>query len=357
MLSSHRRYAVRMFAVLVQFLWARLTGRLRHVDAVFVGFLAQPIFPLIRLFWKGPLVADAYFSLYDTLVFDKQLARPGSLRGRICFWLDRYMLRHADFCFTDTRAHVKYLEDTFRTPQGRVSRLWISSDHRPAPRPPFPGGTFQVFFWGGFIPLQGVETIIQAAALVADQDIQFTVFGNGQTYDHCLRLKRELGVSNVAFHGWKTAKEIAEFAAQSHLALGIFGTTEKARRVIPNKVFEALALGIPLITGASEAMDELLTDGHDVLLTPPGDARRLAEKIVWVRDHYRRALEIAAQGSATFQAVASPAAIETTLREELHQLLHTRQGRCVKRSMRAGTTGPPAIVSREPPDTGFMGSG
>jgi glycosyltransferase involved in cell wall biosynthesis len=106
------------------------------------------------------------------------------------------------------------------------------------------------------------------------------------------------------------------------LGLGIFGTSDKAGRVIPNKVFEALAMKLPLITGDSPAIRELLTDGENVLLVPRGDAQALANRILWAREHYAQVREIAERGYKLFHRDASPAAVSETIRVELDQLLH-----------------------------------
>ena len=48
--------------------------------------------------------------------------------------------------------------------------------------------------------------------------------------------------------------------ARADVCLGILGTSEKAGRLIPNKLFQALLAGMPLITRNSPAMRELVKD-------------------------------------------------------------------------------------------------
>ena len=47
--------------------------------------------------------------------------------------------------------------------------------------------------------------------------------------------------------------------------------------MIPNKAFQALACGTPLVTADTPAARELLQDGESALLVPPGDPEALAE--------------------------------------------------------------------------------
>jgi glycosyltransferase involved in cell wall biosynthesis len=329
-MSSHRSYAFRFLTIALRVLGAWLSGRLRQADGVVVGFFAQPVFPLVRLLYRGPIIADAYFSVYDTLVHDKQKTREGSWLARTCLWLDQFMLHHADMCVTDTEQHVDYFRRRFAAPQADIRRLWISADCGPIAWNPGKTGEsepFDVFFWGGFIPLQGVETIIRAAALINEggAKIRFTIFGTGQTLAGCTALSQTLKTSNVRFCGWQTADEIGRQAARSHVALGIFGTTEKAGRVIPNKAFEALAMGIPLITASGAASDELLVDRHTAILVEPGNPQALAEAIFWCRDHWQEVRTIAENGQALFQSTCSQQQINATVGEYVRDaLIHSQ---------------------------------
>ncbi len=328
LLSSHSHYAVRLASVLCQLLRAWCSGRLGSCDGVVVGFFAQPIFPLVRCLYRGPILADAYFSIYDTMVHDKQKAKPQSLLGKLCFWLDAFMLKHADACWTDTLTHAEYFKSTFGVPQATVERLWISAVAQPLrcrPAAPAADDILHVFFWGGFIPLQGVETIVRAAEQLRDQRVHFTIFGTGQTHAACVALKEQLGLTNIDFSGWKSLADIQQQAERSHLALGIFGTTDKAGRVIPNKVFEGMAMGLPMITRTSPAAEELLTDQEHMLFVAPGSASELAAKIVWVRAHYAEACQIAARGQQLFFERVSPTQISSLVQRPIEQAIQRRR--------------------------------
>jgi glycosyltransferase involved in cell wall biosynthesis len=323
--SLSKHYPVRICVVLGKFAWAAITGRLRRCDLVVVGFFAQPILPFVRCCWRRALVSDGFFSLFDTFVQDKARVGPQTLIARLSKWLDRFMLGHSDLVLTDTEAHAGYFREEFRNDTVRTQRIFASAQddlfRRLPPRSLDEGEKFEVLFWGGFIPLQGVEVILQAAHQLAADRYHFTIVGEGQTAAACHALASQLSLENVSFLGWQKLTGLVDLSCRAHVLLGIFGTTDKAARVIPNKAFQAMAQAKPLITGESPAANELLQDGHDALLVPRGDPAALADRISWAAENYGLSLEIGARGYRTFMDRASPARVSELLHEHVSACL------------------------------------
>ncbi len=144
----------------------------------------------------------------------------------------------------------------------RVEFCFVGADEslfRPTWRP---SPEFRVLFVGKLIPLHGLPTILDAARLLPQ--MPFRVVGSGQ--EEALLRDRPPNVEQVP---WVDYEDLPAEYGRAGCALGIFGTSPKAGRVIPNKVFQALACGTPVITAATPATRELLSDGHDALLVPP----------------------------------------------------------------------------------------
>jgi glycosyltransferase involved in cell wall biosynthesis len=75
--------------------------------------------------------------------------------------------------------------------------------------------------------------------------------------------------------------------------------------VIPNKAFQALACGAPLVTADTPAARELLTDGQDALLVPPGDPTALANALRRLESDDALRERIGRAGLETYRARAS----------------------------------------------------
>lgn len=291
----------------------------KRYDVLFIGFFAQTVFPVIRPFWFGKVISDCYISLYDSLIFDRQMYKPGSMMARFSYVLDWLLLRFSHLSLTDTPAHVNYLSKTYTISPERILDIPIGADERffpdlsGQPLAYDQEQPFCVLFFGGFIPLQGVDVILRAAALLKDELIEFTLIGEGQTYDDCRAMADELALKHVAFLGWQKIDKLAAYAGEHHVILGIFGETEKTQRVIPNKAYEALSLGKPLITADTPAIRCLLQDGRDALLCTCASPEALADRIRWSRSNYTESLAIAKRGRQTFVEHASVKVIRERL--------------------------------------------
>jgi glycosyltransferase involved in cell wall biosynthesis len=87
--------------------------------------------------------------------------------------------------------------------------------------------------------------------------------------------------------------------------------------VIPYKVFDALAVGRPVVTRDSPAIREMLRDGESALLCPAGDGKALAEAIRRLHADPRLTERIAAAGHQAFLAHGTPAAIGQRLLQQV----------------------------------------
>jgi glycosyltransferase involved in cell wall biosynthesis len=157
---------------------------------------------------------------------------------------------------------------------------------------------FHALFVGKLIPLHGLETILAAARLAPE--VTFRIVGSGQL-DRVL----DAAPANVERVPWVEYERLRDELHRAGCALGIFGTSPKAQRVVPNKAYQALACAVPLVTADTPAARELLTDGRDALLVPAGDAEALAGAVRRLAENRELAARIGREGRATYERRAS----------------------------------------------------
>lgn len=244
-----------------------------EADAVIVGYPGHFDLPAARRAARGgPVVFNPLVSLLDTLVGDRGRFRGGSFPARLLDWLDRRALRAADVVVADTQANADFLAELAGLPEQHFAVCYVGAEEdvfTPGWAPEEPA---TAVFVGKLIPLHGLETILGAARFAPE--LLFRVIGSGQ-----LEPLLESRPPNVEWVRWVDYELLPRELHRAGCALGIFGTSDKARRVIPNKAFQALACGVPLVTADTPAARELLVDGESAMLVPPGDPEALADAL------------------------------------------------------------------------------
>jgi glycosyltransferase involved in cell wall biosynthesis len=137
----------------------------------------------------------------------------------------------------------------------------------------------RVLFYGSYLPLHGVETIVEAASILRGAAVSFTLVGGGQTFEAVRARAAGLGAEKVVFLPPVDAERLAGLIAEADIVLGVFGTTPKARLVVPNKVFQALAVGRAVVTADTPAVRELFQPGVHLVTVPAGEPGALARAI------------------------------------------------------------------------------
>jgi glycosyltransferase involved in cell wall biosynthesis len=300
--------------------WLRLwiaSRACQQVDWVIVGYPGFLDVHLARRLFDCPVALVSFISLYDTLVSDRGKVSGRGPGARLLHRLDAAAFRRADRVFVDTNELGDYYASLFDVERTRFVRSVVGEhddDFAAAPSAARAADEpLRVLFFGTYVPLHGVETIVDAAGLLRDdEDIQLRLIGNGQRYVEMRQRASEAGVDAEFIDTWVPPEELVGYIAEAHVCLGVFGTTAKAGRVIPYKVFDAAAVGRAIVTRDSAAIRELFRDGESALLTPAGDAPALAAALRRLRDDDGLRLSLAREAQETYRRHGAPEAVGRT---------------------------------------------
>lgn len=268
-----------------------------------------------------PLVFDPLISAYDKQVDERGKLAADSRKARKLLAWERGLFGRATRVIADTPAHMEYFAEVLGVDRARLAVIYVGAEEslfRPAPPPdPDAGDTPEVLFYGSFIPLQGPEVIIEAARIYDGPPVRWTLIGKGPLLEACVTAAT--GIDNVHFEDWVPYKELPARIARASILLGIFGTTPKAGRVIPNKVYQALACGRAVVTRMSGAYPDALTGVADsgLVWSGAGDARSLAESVARLAGEPDRLRVLGVAAADTSQRRFS----ESVLREQLSSVL------------------------------------
>ncbi|HXC51689.1 MAG TPA: glycosyltransferase [Candidatus Limnocylindrales bacterium] len=259
-----------------------------------VGFNGQLDILLLKMLAPryGPRIVFApLVSLTETLVEDRRVYAEGTFGARILRMLDRLTCRAADVVVVDTEAHRRYFVDELGVDPSRLlvchlgadPEVFLAASEADADESPKGAsktrngagedggdGRLEVLYFGQYLPLHGLDVVVDAVGRLAVRDdvrerLRFTFLGTGEER---ARIERSVRATRavVRFIDWIPYEDLAGRIAAADIVLGIFGSSQKARMVVPNKVYEAAAVGSAIVTADTPAIREVFEDGKEIVL-------------------------------------------------------------------------------------------
>lgn len=256
----------------------------------------------------GRVVADAFISVYDTIVNDRKLLPADSWRARLLKWAERRAYGVADKVVVDTAQNAAFYAGLFQMPESRFIPIALSTneaDYLPVPYRRSASGC-RVLFIGTLVPLQGVDTILAAAAQLSHRhDIRFRIIGEGQD-SKFIRARVGSGLANVEWEQrWQSPQALATEIAEADICLGIFGSGDKAQRVCPFKLYAYASVGRAVVTGDTTWLRSASVEygENPFSAVPVGDADALSERIESLADNPALRTELAKRSRAFYAAM------------------------------------------------------
>lgn len=147
-----------------------------------------------------------------------------------------------------------------------------------------------VLYFGRLSEEKGITVLFDAARSVPDVPIY--IVGTGPLEYQLKKQAESDGLSNIHFWGFKTGDELKQLLSE---AMTIVVPSEWYENC-PMTILEAFAAGKPVIGADIGGIPELIENNVDGFTFPPGNSKKLAERIQWIWKNRDKAQDMGMSG-------------------------------------------------------------
>lgn len=160
-------------------------------------------------------------------------------------------------------------------------------------------GSYFLYF-GRLERIKGIYTLLDAVEHLPDTPL--LVVGHGSERDRVAAEIERRNMGHVKLLGFKTGTELHELIRGSLCTI----TPSEWFETFGLTLVESFVHGRPVVSSRIGGMTEVVTDGVDGWLVPPGDVGALRDRLAWMKDHPDAAIEMGQQGRRKVERQFSP---------------------------------------------------
>jgi glycosyltransferase involved in cell wall biosynthesis len=286
--ALHRSFVHRIFSFLSFMVSSFLTGLwVRNVDVVWGT--SPPIFQGATAWLVARLKrADFLFEVRD--LWPAFAIAVGVLKNKMLIrmseWLERFLYRHADHVvinspgFTD---HVKSrgARQVTLIPNSVDVDMFASASNPALFRERYDlKDAFVVIYAGAHGLSNDLGILLEAAQILnSDMKIRFVMIGDGKEKAKLMQRSAQMNLSNVSFLPPQAKQDMPEVLGAADAGLAILKPLELYQTTYPNKVFDYMAAGIPVILAIDGVIRQVVETAGGGVFVQPGDPGALAAVI------------------------------------------------------------------------------
>jgi glycosyltransferase involved in cell wall biosynthesis len=205
---------------------------------------------------------------------------------KLSLWLEKFLYRNADRIVVNSPGYLEHV----RSRGARVVELVPNGADPAMFNPDGKGETFRkkyaleddfiVLYAGAHGMSNDLDVVLNAAKKIIDLDIVKVVFlGDGKEKQHLMEKACEMSLSNVRFIPSLPKTEMAEALAASNACIAILKPLDLYQTTYPNKVFDYMAAGRPIILAIDGVIRQVVEGGQAGIFVEPGNADQMAAAV------------------------------------------------------------------------------
>lgn len=156
---------------------------------------------------------------------------------------------------------------------------------------------FVVLYAGAHGLSNDLGVVLDAAALLKDYpQIRFVLVGDGKEKPALMREAQSRGLGNVLFLPPFSKREVSQVLAAADACIAILKPLEAYKTTYPNKVFDYMAAGRPVILAIDGVIRQVVEEAGAGIAVTPGDPKAMAEAVLQLAENRDLAQRMGAAG-------------------------------------------------------------
>ena len=147
---------------------------------------------------------------------------------------------------------------------------------------------FVVSYIGTHGMAHGLDTILKAAEILrSDESIIFLMVGDGSERERLLKIVSDKKLSNLIMKPQQPKKHMPAVWSITDVSLVLLKKLDLFKTVIPSKIFECMAMSVPIILGVEGEVKDIIKSANTGLCIEPESSEELSKAIVRLKnDHF-----------------------------------------------------------------------
>ncbi|HMN12543.1 MAG TPA: glycosyltransferase family 4 protein, partial [Bellilinea sp.] len=253
---------------------------------------------------------------------------------KLSYWLEKFLYRKADTVIVNSPG---YIEPVKSKGAKRVELVPNGSD--PAMFTPkrsaidmrhsygIPEDVFVILYAGAHGISNDLETVLRSAhKLGSDGKVLFVLVGDGKEKRNLMSSAASMGLNNVRFIDSVAKESMGDVLGMADCCLAILKNIPMYRLTYPNKVFDYMAAGKPVILCIGGVIADLVEREGAGVMVPPGDPTALADAITKLQYNKDELSKMGESGKSAILREFNRESIANKLLRIVESLVGTKNG-------------------------------
>jgi glycosyltransferase involved in cell wall biosynthesis len=328
--AHHKSFFHRLLAFL-SFMVSSFFAGLKTKDVDVVWGTSPPTFQAITA-WALARLKGAKFLFEVRDLWPDFAIAVGVLRNplliRLARWVERFLYSHADRVMVNSPGYVDHVRG-----RGAARVALVPNGADPRMFDPAANGEkfraanrledkFVALYAGAHGMSNDLGVVLEAASLLGDMSgIEVVFLGDGKEKPALQAHAAEMALANVTFLPPVPKNEMGAALAGADACIAILKPLEEYKTTYPNKVFDYMAAGRPIVLAIDGVIREVVEAAGSGIFVPPGDPPALAAAVRTLAADPGKARKMGLAGRRYLEEQFSREALARQLEELLLEML------------------------------------